>query len=343
MDIGEQAVQEIYKGLLIDEAWSWRRPRGFSWIAHRLAQSLDASPLFENRGVMISRVASRVLVVEDVGLPQTDAEKLLSQLNRLAVGSAYIYIPERRSVESVLGHNIHEETMKYRSQEIATYQMVQLALAELDCERLAQAFHGKVACQQHSVSGERIEPDDMLNILRQMYLPAGATPSTFADGSEFEQVYQHVVNTPFFSAGGDSGGITIEVEFGNDDTTLIRLKTDEPHPHLGNGLGVFLNFRLNGDESLMAGLANQLNQLQFAPKEVVPAFGAWCLSTFSDHATLGHAFFAPNLHFRPGVALDCAMAAIQQALWVDQLLFPNLPQRSAVSVVSKRLGLDKEG
>lgn len=36
MDVGELALEEIHKLLLIDEAWTWRRPRGFSWIAHRL-------------------------------------------------------------------------------------------------------------------------------------------------------------------------------------------------------------------------------------------------------------------------------------------------------------------
>ena len=39
MDVGELALEEIHKRLLIDEAWTWRRPRGFTWIAHRLIQS----------------------------------------------------------------------------------------------------------------------------------------------------------------------------------------------------------------------------------------------------------------------------------------------------------------
>ena len=77
MDVGELALQEIHKRLLIDEAWTWRRPRGFTWIAHRLNQSTDASPVFESRGIKISRIVSRVTVIEDIGVSQTAAEKLV--------------------------------------------------------------------------------------------------------------------------------------------------------------------------------------------------------------------------------------------------------------------------
>ena len=350
MEVGELALEEIYRLLRIDEAWSWRRPRGFSWIAHRLIQSTDASPVFESRGIRIARMVSRVTVVEDVRLPQTAAEKLVGAFNHLAVGSAYVYLSEDRRVDAIMAHIVHDETLKMRSKQIAAYQMLALAFAELHSGRLADAFQGKVATRQHPASGKRLQADDMLNVVAAFYRPAGALPSSFADGAAIEQVHQLVRKTHFFTAGGSADGITIEVALGNDDTTLIELTTDASQPHLGTGLGVFLRLRLNADEAQVARLANELNLLQLAAGAVVPAVGAWCLYTLDGRPSLGHAFFVPNAHVQGHVAadvhalvLDGAMTAIEQALWVDSVLHPNLPPRSSLPIVEKRLGLNLRG
>ena len=350
MDVGELALEEIHKLLLIDQAWTWRRPRGFSWIAHRLIQTTDASPVLESRGIKISRIVSRVTVIEDVGVPHTAAEKLVGVINHLAVGSAYVYLSEERRVDAVVAHNVHDETLKMRSNQIGVYQMLALAFAELHSERLADSFQGRVATRHRASPGERAEADDMLNVVAAVYLPAGAGPSLFVDSAAIEHVHQLVRSTDFFSAGGSADGIAIEVALGDHDTTLIELKTDASHPHLGNGLGVFLKVRLNADEAEAARLANELNLLQFAAGAVVPAVGAWCLHTLDGRPSLGHAFFVPNAHVQGHVApdvrallLDGAMAAIEQALWVDSVLHPNLSPRSSLPIVGKRLGLDLRG
>jgi len=350
MDVGELALEEIHKRLLIDEAWTWRRPRGFTWIAHRLNQSTDASPVFESRGIKISRIVSRVTVIENVGVSQSSAEKIVGEVNHLAVGSAYVYLSEDRRVDAIVAHHVHDETLKMRSKQIAAYQMLALAFGELHSERLADAFQGKVATRQHPASGKRLQADDLLNVIAAFYRPAGALPSSFADSAAIEQVHQLVRNTHFFSAGGSAGGIAIEVAFGNDDTTLIELQTEASHTHLGTGLGVFLKLRLNADEAQVARSANELNLLQFAAGAVVPAVGAWCLYTLDGRPSLGHAFFVPNAHVQGHVAadvhalvLDGAMAAIEQALWVDSVLHPNLPPRSSLPIVEKRLGLNLRG
>lgn len=285
-----------------------------------------------------------------MGVPQSAAEKLVGEVNHLAVGSAYVYLSEDRRVDAIVAHNVHDETLKVRSKQIGVYQMLALAFAELHSEGLADPFQGRVATRQHPSSRERVQADDLLDVVAALYRPAGAGPSLFADSAAIEQVDQLVRNTHFVSAGGSADGITIEVAFGNDDTTLIALKTDASHPHMGNGLGVFLKLRLSADEAQAARLANQLNIQQFAAGAVVPAVGAWCLYTLDGRPSLGHAFFVPNAHVQGHVApdvhalvLDGAMAAIEQALWVDSVLHPNLSPRSALPIVGKRLGLNLRG
>lgn len=53
--------------------------------------------------------------------------------------------------------------------------------------------------------------------------------------------------------------------------------TNQPHPELGHGLGVFLTLRLRVDANEAARAANLLNLHQFKDGETIAAFGAWCV------------------------------------------------------------------
>ena len=156
MDVGLEALSNIHSRLMIDEPWAIREARAFSWIGHRLLQRVEASPVFESRGISISRIVSSTTVVEDVGVTEQEAEGVLADLNFFAVGSAYVYSPIDRSVSVMLAHNVHTETVTGRSEEIAGYQVIALVHAERWAERLAERLKGSVARRQHPTSGERV-------------------------------------------------------------------------------------------------------------------------------------------------------------------------------------------
>lgn len=42
-DVGLEALDRIFDMLQIDEEWSVRRQRGFTWWSYRLAQHIDAT------------------------------------------------------------------------------------------------------------------------------------------------------------------------------------------------------------------------------------------------------------------------------------------------------------
>lgn len=338
-DVGLEALGDIHRRLMIDEPWTIREPRAFSWIAHRLSQLVEASDMFESLDVNIARVMSSATVVEDVGVSREAAEAMLGWLNHLAVGSAYVYDPIERTIRAMLAHNVHSETMRFRPEEIASYQIIALVLAERHADLLAERLRGTVARRQHPVAGERLERDDMLNVITGVYQVRGCEPNLFANPDEIRAVHDLVRNTYDFSAGGDAGGIAIEVAFGEDQTTLIQLMTNQPHPELGQGLGVFLTLPLQVDEKGAAKIANLLNLHQFQEGETIAAFGAWCVRHIGERPHVGRALFVPNANFRCGRPVDSAMAAINQAVWADSLLNPGLPRRSALPAVAKGMGL----
>ncbi len=335
-DFGLEALAAIHGRLMIDEHWTVREPRAFSWIAHRLSQRVDASTMFESLDLMITRITSSVVLVEDIGSSREAVEEMLGWFNHLAVGSAYVYDPAERSIAAMLAHNVHAETTPFRPEDIASYQIIALVLAERHADTIADRVRGRVARRQHPVAGERLERDDMLNVLNESYQPRGREPNLFASDNEMLQVYELVQGTYDFSAGGNAAGIAIEVAFGENETTLIQLRTDHPHPELGHGLGVFLTLPARLTETDAARIANQLNIRQFEQGETIAAFGSWCVRRIGEHTHVGRGFFVPNANFRPARAVDCAAAAIGQAVWADNLFHPHLSRRSALPAVAKR-------
>jgi hypothetical protein len=327
----------------IDEAWTVREPRAFSWIADRLMQRVAASPAVESADFKVSRLVSSTVVVERILESNDRAEAALASINAVAVGGAFVFSPADRSVRMMLAHGVHEETLEYRTREFASNQIIGLIQAEGVADALAEGLSGTVANRAHPRAGPRSIPDDMLNVVRGFYSPHGTEPSRFASDSEMQNIFEHVENSLDFSAGGSEAGIAIEVAFGEGLTTLVELVTNRPHPQLGNGLGVFVNLPLDLDHRGVgaAALANALNLAQFSEGELVPAFGAWCVHE-QHGGVIASVRFIPNAEFKAGRAADAALGAVAQATWADRYFHPQLPRRSALPAVMKREKLTDE-
>ena len=336
-DVGLKALDVIHRTLVIDEPWTIRSERAFSWIGYRLAARVEASPLFMSLDIPLSRVTTMIEVVEDVGASAAEVEALLRTLNQLAIGAAYVFSPLDRTITAMCAHNVHEETVKWRPAELASDHITALVLAERHAEVLAERVKGRVARRTHPRSGERLAADEMLNVLEEHYIPPGAEASHFGTEAEMTSVYGMVRDTYDFSAGASADGIAIEVAFGEDETTLIELKTKEPHPLVGHGLGVFMTVRVAPDLPKCCHLANKVNRRQFTPGETIAALGAWTVRTVGEQHYLARSRFIPNVNYAPGRAVDCAQSAIGQAIWVDQLFHPNLTRRSSLPNIAKRL------
>src|SRR5437588_1180429 len=61
-DVGLEAVERLYKQMQIDQPWSTREERGFTWWGYRLAQHVTAEePVSEGQ-----RICSTVRISTDV-------------------------------------------------------------------------------------------------------------------------------------------------------------------------------------------------------------------------------------------------------------------------------------
>ena len=98
-DIGLGAVDSLFEQLRVDDEWSNREDRMFSWLAHRLEQTVRASPPFTEGSLLLVRLEAPTVVVDKVSADKESVNRLLAVLNRHSLGSAYSY-PNSASVST---------------------------------------------------------------------------------------------------------------------------------------------------------------------------------------------------------------------------------------------------
>ena len=107
---------------------------------------------------------------------------------------------------------------------------------------------------------------------------------------------------------------------GDHKTALFQLMADQPHPELGGGLFCLLQMPHQVEvEGRLAKLCLQLNQMEMAPHDLPPHFGAWCTGRLGNNPA--YVSFLPNaLYSASGVAVNAALWAMSRAHWANAML-----------------------
>jgi hypothetical protein len=128
-----------------------------------------------------------------------------------------------------------------------------------------------------------------------------------------------------------TGGLGLTAEFGlaegagsaiagDHKTALFQLMADQPHPELGGGRFCLLQMPHRvADEERLQRLCLQLNQMEMAPHDLPPHFGAWCPGRPGNNPA--YVSFLPNaLHSAAGIAVNTAFWAMTRAQWANAML-----------------------
>src|SRR5262249_40373482 len=113
-------------------------------------------------------------------------------------------------------------------------------------------------------------------------------------------------------------GLSAEFPFGRL-TSLLQMKTAEPHPRFGHGLLILQSLPQvpHGESAEAAELALKLNESEQDSTFFGHFLGSWCPGT---HA-LTFATFCPNFLYAPSLAVNLAMNAVRRAWWAATQAF----------------------
>ena len=321
-DLGLQLLRRIHEALEVPGEWSLEAHRNFTWWAHHLAQHVWAEPPRTSNDIQVSRVHASTDLLRKVPDSEATVERL-SALNRFATLSALVW--ERESAEIMLhtAAYAHARNVSWLLPLLDAAVVLQAAEAHAQVEELAAHFDAEPAETAHPSSGRRRDPDDVLNVLGNVYGRVGSEPSPFTE-ADFEATVQ-MEPRPWTEAKQDGLGFTAKLSLpgpggaGEPETHgVLQASADTQHPRLGTGLLLRLTLpHVRGQSA--AQQAAYLNLAEFREWTNSHLFGAWCKS---GEDSLAFVQFLPAAVYEAGLLSRLAWNLAVRGQWASSFLKP---------------------
>ncbi len=316
-DVGLEAVDRIFDMLQIDEEWSIRRPRGFTWWSYRLAQHIDASEPWQDDGYQLSRIRIRTELVNSVTAVKPP-EQFVALANMQETLSAVVYDPQECTISECCTGIVHQESIGWLIPLLSTAAILQNDAAHERAQSLAGIVGGVPAASNHPHSGERPQPDGMLGAPLQMQDQArqegrrfsGALLSSLSSFLPQHEVLGFSDEANFSCELGFTGPIptaakvalNLPEKSARPETSLLRIYPDLEHPRYGAGALVTLLLPLTFDPDEIPTVVNNLNLTEATINTHGSLLGAWCPDpTNNRRNTIAFTAFLPDVLAEPGM------------------------------------------
>lgn len=337
MDIGITAIDEVYKLWQVDEKWSTRQSRGFTWWAGDFRQCVYVDEGRIEGNVLIYRLSAVTDFARSVDSDSPNTATMIAILNRFSsVYALTLYSPERlvRLCSSVV---VHEQVSTWMVHHFAALAIIQVIDAQIRAQEYSKIIGGAPDQSQHPGSGIRSTHDDMLNVMETIYHPEGMKPCRWIGSGEFEHVATQLKQNGLFVNSGESG-LAAETVFG-DDSALITVAGNEPHPQLGQGILFRLSLPITLSEITAARMALELNRAE-AALTFSYLCGAWTSMEVAGAYVLVFVSFLPNALYKPKLLSNLVKSLLVKSHWARVEMAPYLIDGNLEDVLKRRYGIE---
>jgi len=317
-DLGLTLIRSIRDALEIPAQWSLDAHRNFTWWAHRLAQNVWAEPPRSSNDVDVVRIHASTDLLKKVPDGERTVDRL-SALNRFSALSALVW--ERESGEIMLhtAAYAHAGNVSWLLPLLKAAVVVQAAEAHAQVDELAAQFEAEPAETAHPASGRRRDPDDILDVLGNVYGRVGSVLSPFTE-ADFEATIQ-MDPRPWAKAERNGLGFSAELTLPGapgepEILAVVQASADTQHPRLGSGLVLRLTLPPRSGASA-AEQAAALNLAEFREWTNAHLFGAWCKS---GEDALSFVQFLPAAVYEAGLLPRLAWNVAVRGRWAGSYL-----------------------
>ncbi|MDB5513904.1 MAG: hypothetical protein JWQ17_662 [Tardiphaga sp.] len=295
----------------------------------------DADVTRPNFGQYLSHLNKLTPAFAICAHPATDAENLAKyeplREFRLDLKSSKVWLASTA--------NLHEGVEQWLPHAFGVLAILQPVEAQFRAATMAPLLGGKPDHSRPPTGETPAAMDNLIGVEQAMLEPHGQQACRWVGTGEFEAIIAKWGQSDHGFGLADYMGLTMETPFGNE-TAMISLRTDRPHPRLGNGLTVILSLPHTADESTHA-LTNRLNYLEdrLLSKFSTPLIGSWHAveltgSGFSPEFN----FFVPNVLYFPDLAENLVLYAMARAKWAREILRPGAVDLPMYEILEKRFG-----
>ena len=311
-DAGVRTVDDVFDAMQIDDEWSERGGRAFTWWPHRVAQRIWASEPVAQDGFSLTRVSAETDVFHASESDWQQVSPMFEAASMFASMSGYVW--DEGVVRLRCGMIVHDEVQPFAARV--------LKIAALDQVTLAEQMVSTIDQLTPALSGDREEPDEMLLALEG--LPGRDQPSAWR-GPYIGSLAETLSSKDVFSM-GDDDGLTVEFPYGPSGgpaatggmSNMLRVTTKEAHPRLGSGLLMRLSLREapTVDGGPLTPL--KLNQLEWEEAgSDAHLLGSWC--TNPDGGPPVFVSFFPSVLADPNALVNLVMSMGMRSRWASNL------------------------
>ena len=303
----------------IDEKWSVRNDNGFEWWADKNAQTIEIIGEEESpEGEKAYLISIRTDFLFSVELN----EKNLKIINTLMMPYAHmagpVYNHDAKTLSLCSLVRVHEGISEWINPLISVASVLQIGEVRIMGAEYAKLLNTKEAISSHPDNGVRSEPDEMAELIATFIAPMGKEPCKWSEDEFQETVDNYMQQPPSLMATNGGLGFTVEFPFG-EESSLCRVKGEEAHPRLGNGLLLIQSFPVSGYTDVEgAKLALSLNAAELTEKPSGYGFGSYSYGKNLIHFTS----FYPNAIYRSGLLVNiyysCANRAEAMSIHLEE-------------------------
>lgn len=311
MNTGQQSVEWLYhEQLKVDDEWAVRTPNGFKWWADKNAQTIEVvGEEIGPDGDIGYLISVRTDFLRNLELTDRSLAGINLLLMSFASMAGPVYDTRTRTLALCSLVRVHQGISAWINRLISVAAVLQIAEARIMAHEVAKTLDAQEAISGHPRNGMRPHPDEMAEAVASVIAPLGKQPSKWS-AREFQDVVDNYMQQPP-SLGASAGGLGCCVEFPyGDQSSLCRIKADQPHPRLGNGLFLLHSFPVSAmSDAEGARLALSLNATELAEKPSGYGFGSFAFGDGDVHFTS----FIPNATYRPGMLPNLYFSCAQRA------------------------------
>lgn len=322
--------------------------QGFDWWPGDFKVAVRAFPATEDQEDeqgLAWRVSVRTDFLKGVRIADAACRKDIAAVAFMAPTYSVIYPPPDMSEKHPTSASdlvwfqstvyLREDNLGWLPEFFARMAILQPIDAQKHATRIAAALGGTPDVSEPQGEGATGYRDDMLSVADALYFPAGKQPSRWLGTSEFEEFAERLGRNDQCFGNGDTKGLTAETPFG-DDSALIQLGTDAPHPFIGTGLLNSLVLPLSRSEEEVRDEAAWLNFFEGIQWTGFPQLGSWVPKLRGSGYCPAHASFIPNALFMPHLGTNAALWQMGRARWVKRTFYPKLQDRTMMEILKAR-------
>ena len=346
-DLGIEAVQRIAKLWQVDGNRVVWTEQGFDWWPGRFRVSVK-SQKHHDEHEKTWRLIVRTDFLKEVPVKDYECRKTISMMSSFAPSYAWVFTPPEvqekyeMTADGTLAFQstvfLREDTAGWLPEFFARMSIFQPIQAEAQSETTAKLLNGQINFSLPTADSSSDYTDEMLDVAGAIYVPAGREESRWKGAEEFEEVANQFGRQDRCFGMGDSTGLTLETPIGTS-STLIRLRTDIPHPGLGNGLLSSVQLPFWQDETKTVEDAMWFNFFQSISWTEVPQLGSWHpREVASGQYSVASGTFYPNALYMKGIATNAALWKLGIAWWIKKQFHADLVDLTMAQILELRLG-----